>query len=262
MGIVFIPFAHAKFRDVGADRGVGCFVHALDKMDEANRMATRLHQMLFRYNKALWVSSTNQQSSDGTFVAPPLPGGKLTMKDDTILSMPGMSTLESLVPDIKYAEALAILDSMMKEIEKDLPELGYANLKDKGVISGRAVRLLMADAIDKVIEARANLEAALIKADKHALTLGMVNGIFSGLGSYDAGDFDHSFQERQVVELDDLDKAATLQALVNAGMPILTAMGQAGYEDEVIMKAEAELAKSGLQRSAELGNALSAFNQE
>ena len=45
-GIDFVPVVHAKFQDIGEQRGIGAFVHALDKVDEANRMATRLHQML------------------------------------------------------------------------------------------------------------------------------------------------------------------------------------------------------------------------
>lgn len=58
-GIDFVPVVHTMFRDVGRDRGVGAFTPALDKIDEANRMATRLHQMLFRNSSAVWAMSAN-----------------------------------------------------------------------------------------------------------------------------------------------------------------------------------------------------------
>lgn len=238
LGIDFVPFAHGKFRDIGQKRGVGCFVHALDKIDEANRMVTRLHQMLFRYNKPLLAVGANSMDASGRPLPAPAISGlnsssEKEILDDTIITLPGMARLDSLVPDIKYADALAILQDMMKEIEKDLPELSYAGLREKGELSGKAVRLLLGDAIDRAIEARSNFEAALIKADKHALTLGANVGAFSNVGNYDAGDFDHSFQERDVIPLDESEKADTFKTLRDAGVPLSLAAKLAGYSEEI-----------------------------
>ena len=46
-GYDFIPVVHAKFRDVGKERGLCAFGHALGPIREADRIATRLHEMLF-----------------------------------------------------------------------------------------------------------------------------------------------------------------------------------------------------------------------
>lgn len=236
LGIDFIPFTHAKFMDQGGQWGVGCFVHSLDKIDEANRMATRLHQMMFRYGKPLWVATAGGMDASGK----PLPPVKanaannVDMDDDTILSMPGASDLKGLVADLPYADYLATIDAQVHEIERDLPELAYFDLKDKGQISGKAVQQLLGDAVDKVLEARANLETALIKANKQCLTLGMVNGIFSGLGSYDAGSFDHTIKERPVFPNDNLEMAQTMKTFKDAGLGLRESMRLAGFEQELI----------------------------
>lgn len=263
LGIDFLPFAHAKFRDVGQDRGVGCFAHALDKIDEANRMATRLNEMLFRYNKPLWVVSANAMDSTGRPIPAPLvPSSTTTVNDDTMLSLPGQATLQGLVPDIKYADALAILQDMIHELERDLPEMGYANLKEQANLSGRAVRFMMSDAIDKAEEARGNLEQAMIKADMHSLSLGLVNQIFAGIGTYAAGDYEHSFSPRQIMPLDDLDRAMALQQFTAGGIPLPSAMRMAGFTEDQITIALQEKSSESAQRATELGNAMSAFNQD
>jgi hypothetical protein len=89
-----------------------------------------------------------------------------------------------MVPDISYADALAILQGHMKEIKCDLPELAYYDLKGLN-ISGVAMREIMADSVDKVIEAQDNFETALVNAQKMALTIGSRIGLFSGIGNLD-----------------------------------------------------------------------------
>jgi hypothetical protein len=266
MGIDFIPFTHARFKDIGDNWGIGCFTHALEKIDEASRMATRLHEILFRYNKALWVASANDKDASGRPVPAPRLGsnGKLELEDDSIITMPGVSTLTSMVPDIKYADALAIMQDMMKEIERDLPELSYANLKEQGTLSGKAVRELMGDAIDKVIEARTNLEAAIVKADNHALTLGQVNQIpgFTGIGNYASGEFDHAFKPRDVIPVDEDERARTLTNLTSANVPLLTAMRLVGYPEETVKAAGEEVASAESRRVTNLAEGFMSFNRE
>ncbi len=261
LGIDFLPFAHAKFIDVGEDWGIGCFTHALDKIDEANRMATRLHEMLFRYNKALWVAQANANDAQGKPLPPPkVSGGSntLTIEDDTILSLPGTSTLSALVPDIHYADALAILQDMMLEIQHDLPELRYFDLQNAGTISGVALSMLLGDAVDKVLETRSNFEAALVKADKHALTLGSIADIFTGIGSYDAGDFDHTIQDRLVFPLSDADRATALQAYTAAGLPLTSGMKLAGFAQDVIDEAVSGRAAENAASTATIAKAFNA----
>jgi len=230
-GIDFVPFVQSKFRDIGEKYGVGAFAHVLDKIDEANRMATRFHEMMFRYNKPYWAMMANAVDSEGK----PLPApkfkssdkstsaftGKETMDipDDAIFGIPGMAKLEALIPNLHYSELLAGVQDMMLEIEKDLPEIAIHKLMEKGELSGVAIRNLLGDAISRLNEARMAFEGGLIRADEMALTIGTNLGLWN-VGNYDAGDFSHSFQPREAFPVTLKEKLANLQALIAAGVPL------------------------------------------
>lgn len=266
-GIDFIPIVHAKFQDTGEERGIGAYVHVLDKIDEANRMATRLHQLLYNYNDVTFAVSANDKDPLGR----PMPAPRLVLdgeeqKDNGITSigrgmkvarLPGMSTLQSLVPDLKYDAALKILQDQMLELERDLPEMAYSRVREYGMeLSGRAIRLLLTDAIDKLLEARGNAEAALIQADEMAMTIGQKLGLFKGLGSYEAGDFEHSFAARPVIDLDELEKAQTIKTKVEATIPLRTAARQQGWTEDQITQMDEDRRKDKVAEKANLGQSL------
>jgi len=239
---------HAKFQDIGERRGIGCFVHALDKIDEANRQATRLHQILFRYNKPTNAVSANAMDPSGKPLPPPTITGRegsdsskgdaLKLGDDDLFLLPGMSKLEQMVPSLNYADALAILNAQMQELARDLPEILYYELTEKGDLSGVALRTMLQPAIDKVIEARGNAEPALVRANQMALTIAGVHGLdgFSNLGEFESGDLTHTFAEREVIPMSPNEKAELITSQVAAGMPLVTAMKLNGFNDEQIQE--------------------------
>jgi hypothetical protein len=239
LGIDFIPIVHTKFRDVGQLRGVSCVRHALSKIDEANRQSTRLAQMLFRYNKPLWAVKANAMDAQGR----PLPAPKIKttdttmeMKDDSIIYLPGNSLMESLIPDIKYGEALTIVQDMMNEIEQDLPELRYYSIKDSN-LSGKAIHYLLAGAIDKAMEAQGNFLGGLERLNEMALTVGQFLGLFSPLmGNYANGDFTHSIQPPKMFEIGIDEKSTSLKNLTGAGVPLTLAMALSGFTDAEILQ--------------------------
>jgi hypothetical protein len=233
-GIDFVPFVHTKFRDVGDKRGWGAYTHCLDKIDEANKMATRLHQMLFRYNKPYFGVSANSVDSSGAPLPPPnMTGIEEDASEDTMIyNLPGNSTMTSLIPDIRYADALAVLQDQIGDIEKDLPELAYYGLKEQSDLSGKAIRLLLSGAIDRTEEARANFEQGLQRAENMALTMGVHLELFDqSIGNYDAGDFDHQYTKRDVLEVSTDEKADTLKILIEAGVPLTVAARLAGFQE-------------------------------
>jgi hypothetical protein len=245
LGFDFIPIVHAKFQDVGETRGVGCFVHALDKIDEANRQATRLHQILFRYNKPTQAISANGIDAQGKPLPPPKVQGRddsssddasVVLGDDDLFTLPGMSKLEQMVPQLQYADALSILNAQMTEISHDLPEVLYFELRDKGDLSGVAIQRLLGPAIDRVIEARGNAEPALVRANQMALTIAGIHQLqgFAELGSFEDGDFEHTFAERDVIPLSKKERAETVKSYTDTGMPLDFAMEQNGFSvDEI-----------------------------
>lgn len=239
-GINFLPFVHAKFKDIGEPRGIGVFVHTLDKIDEANRIATRLHEIAFRFNRAYIGISANDKDAQGR----PLPAPRIMdrdgnevsssddlSRDESLVRLPGMSKLDMMVPNINFAGHLAELTDQMNEIKQDVPELRYYDMDGNSNISTDTMRMMMAGAIDRVYDARAGAYSALIRANQMALTLGKVNGFegFQQLGSFENGDFEHSFAEQEVLPLTKKERAETVKISTEAGMDILFAMKQAGY---------------------------------
>jgi hypothetical protein len=241
-GIDFIPIVHAKFKDIGEPRGLGVFVPTLDKIDEANRIATRLHEIAFRFNRAYIGISANDKDAQGR----PLPAPRLVDKDsneitssndlaqdESLILLPGMSRLDMMVPNINFAGHLAELTDQMDEIKQDLPELRYYDVKDSSNVATDTVRLMLAGAIDKVLDARGSAYSALIRANQMALTLGKKNGFagFTELGEYTNGDLDHSFAEQDVLPLSKKERADIVKVSTEAGMDLVFAMKQAGYSE-------------------------------
>ena len=226
MGIDFVPIAMAKFRDVGDLHGVGAFVHALDKIDETNRSASRLNSMLFKNNKTLWAVLQNAVDPNGR----PLPQAKVTGDDgktalniadlerDAMITLPGAADIKSLVPDLKYGDALAILKDTIDEIRSDLPEMLFWDLVDNVSrdASGASVEMRLRPAISRAIEARGNAERCLARAHQMALTIGQTKGVWRGLGTYEAGDLAHSFAERDILKTARADIVANERAMWDA----------------------------------------------
>jgi hypothetical protein len=257
-GIDFVPIVWMPFRSIGDERGTGAFTLQLEKIDEANRQATRLHQMLFRHNKAFWALRANAVDKANRPLPAPKVGSSgdetLTVEDDSIISLPGMSELQSLVPQIDYAAALTILDAQLREIKEDLPELAYYSLREMGEPSGVAVRLLLSDALDRLLEARGNAETALVRAQQMALTIGQAQGLFSGLGTYESGALEHKFADRDVFPLSAEEKGAIVKTMVEAGFPLAFAARKAGFDEADIKQLEKDMAAED-ERNATLASA-------
>lgn len=258
-GIDFVPFVHAPFLDIGDLRGVSSFQHSLDKIDEVNLAATRLHRMLYRNNKSTFVLESTALNPAGQPM-PALDMGDLgdpvevTIEDETMFSLPGSYHLNSLVPQLPYNDALNILQAAMQELEDDQPEMAYYRTRDLGArLSGVALRLMLGPAIDTVTEARGNMESMLIRANQMALTVGMAVGLFPDtLGTFEAGDFDHSFSERPVIALTELEDAQVAQTKQAIGVPASQTLLELGYTKEQVMEWEAAKQQAATEQLARL----------
>lgn len=285
----FVPIVYASFRDMGditdegdsGGRGFGVINPAIEKIDEANRMATTMHRRLFRYGGALLALESGMMDNSGR----PIPAPRLTGSsssalsalglDDTdsdpfivslageeVVRLPGMSKLTSLVPPLDYAAMLNILQAQLLEIERDIPELRYYRMDELGQVSGVAVRAMLSDAVDHVIESRGNAEAALVRLDQIGLTLGQLRDVpgfeATTIGTYQAGDFEHSFAEREVFPKTSLEFAQEVQAWTQAGLPLGSALRKAGMSEDEINQALRERdqeAQAALQRQQVLMSA-------
>lgn len=236
MGIGWVPIVHAKHQDIGEPRGRAAVMPAYDMILEACLMATRLHQLLYRHNNVTQAIQSAGRDPSGRPIPPPAisgtaqaDDGTVTLGEDTLLRLPAGWELTQIVPQLPYADALAILTDQMSKIEDTLPELvAFKRLREMGEVSGRAARLLLGDAAERVDEASGNLEAVVIRANQMALSIGAAANIpeFRNIGTFDAGDFDHEFAPRDIFPSSDTEdaqaellKAQAYQALIDAGFP-------------------------------------------
>jgi hypothetical protein len=250
-GLSFIPVVWSPFRDVGGDRGQAAIMPIIDKIDEANRKAARLGQMLFRSNKNTWALEGIGNDAQGRPLPPPSIGerggngttsGTVTQGDEDFYRLPGNSKLASLVPNLDYDAYLKALQDDMREIENDAPELLYFRITELGELSGRALRFLLGPAIKRTEEARGNAEQALVRANQIALTLGVAAGLFpKEIGTYEEGAFDHGFEEREVVPLSEVEaaeaeklQAATVAIERDLGISEAAGLRKLGYSEQEI----------------------------
>ncbi len=268
-GINFVPFIHAAFMDAGEKRGASAFMLAIDKIDSANRMASRRNQVMMRFNDNTWVLE-NPQGFDpvSNKPLPPLKvdekGGTLMMGGEKIMALPGGAVLKSTVPQLDYIAWNNAIDDQTVELEKDLPELTWWRLREKGDLSGKAIRLLLGDAIAKVEEARGNAETALAQLDAMALTVAQNARLpgFENLGSFDAGDFEHSFAHRDVIPLSEGERAELVQAYTSAGVSKRAALKRAGWtETEIDDEEQTAQAETSAATDAASASIINAMNQ-
>lgn len=264
-GIDFIPWVRAVHLDIGEDRGVGAYLLQLDKIDEANRLATRLHTMLFRHNDVTWALESNMvDAATGRPLPPPRiatdidsNGNEVVdLSGEKFIRLPGMAKLTSLVPNINYESALSALNAHLAEVKNDLPELRYYDLPELGELSGRAIRLLMGPAITSAEEVRGNLEDALVRAQKMALTIGQNTGVWKNLGSYDDGDLEHGFEERPIIPADRTEAAEIIKAEKEAGIPLFTSLRKSGATEKEMNQLEEDYAREQAMAQAGMATAL------
>jgi len=254
-GIDWLPFTRAEFQSIGGKRGIGAVQLALESIIEADLSATNLHATLFQDLEGAWVLKATGNDANGRDLPPPVVQGAAasatgtgTLADGSVQvgkrsfwRLGGGQELQSVIPNIDYAAALAVLQDHDAYLERVMPELAYARVSQLSgpELSGRAIRYLLTPAVDRVAEVRANALAALMQANKQALTLGIINGAFeSGIGTYESGDFEHDFEEQDVIPLSEVEiaegemsSASAFKSWTEAGLPMAEALKRAGYTE-------------------------------
>ena len=257
---------------MGEERGWGCFQHAEDKIDEANRQATNLAAMVFKNAEGVWIeNSSNVDDSGRPLPPPPMVDAQghstnsLDLSRTVLIRLPAGTTLTPTIPAINWEAIRQIANDMVGELKEDLPELRYYDAIEGANLSGTSRQIMLAPALDRAREAGDNIATGLSRVIMMCLTMGQFAGLLPVPGTYDAGDFDHTVVVPDVLEPDNAEKAVTLQALKNAGLSLPIAMKIAGYSQELIDEATAE-ADAAAQAKADLAitmvNKISAQNDQ
>jgi hypothetical protein len=95
--------------------------------------------------------------------------------------------------------------------------------------------------VDRANEARNNFIVSLKKVNEMALTIGIFMGLLpASLGTLDSGAFEHDLAVEEMFGETTDERAATLNTLADAGVPLGVAMKKAGFSQEEIDEAVAE----------------------
>lgn len=249
----FIPVALAQHRVSGMKWGRTSFANLLDKINEINDQASLLNDGVRKTTDPLFAAigaKANEIILDNSRDSVP------------VLSLPPNTDLKPLTPTIDVANISQHVQTLLMELERDMPELSLHRLREGGNLTAPGVKAAFSDAISRIDEARGNYNSALIKAQSMAVAIGGLRG-YDGFQGWSVdqmwdGSLRHSIKERSIVE-DTLTANERILALqtVNSTRLILRELG---YSEDDIAE---ELGREDEQaRAAIRGMTEAAFGQQ
>ncbi len=241
-----------------------------DQIDYYNVLAAKS----FRLNVPLGMVRANSVDSEGRpMPAPAVERGQMQATYQevgngaaAILRLPGRTEFEWSNGPIDFAALHRDMEMVREAVELSLPEYRVAKIDARAAIAADTLEILLKQATQRVLDVRWSLEAALVRAQMMALTLGQLAKLegFSEqeIGRYDKGDFGHTFAERDVFEPSVMAMASALKELVAAQMPTKLALGLAGFGQAVVEAYDAAAAEQVQRERVTLAGALVRARQE
>ncbi len=243
----FVPVTIAKARDEGMTWGLPLYATTLPKIDQLNALASLLADQVQKavipyFGVFGGRSIKDERTASRSSVVSRLGGGE----DGHGSERSGMyflhigdseARVEPLVVPLDITGALEAVHSILREVEADMPELAFARVRDLRLESSPAVRAALGDAVARLQEFNANMDAPLIRALQMAVSIGGYNN-YPGfepfdLTDYAAGNLDFSIRERPIIgdELSKQDEISLLMQSEAAPMLVWRALGLS--EDEI-----------------------------
>ena len=201
----FVPLVIGPHKDVGHDWGASCFHNGLRTIDEVNDQVSVFSDRMRTGNNPPWLLSGVSRgrddadidlSSDGATT-----GDQSRRQQENVLYGDVGAKGQALVTDVGLSETLDYVALLFSEVEQKFPELSLHRLRQKGQVPRmESVAILYEDVRDKVVEARGNYDAALVRAQKMALSIAGLRGLVEGfdLESFESGDEEHVIGDRAV----------------------------------------------------------------
>jgi hypothetical protein len=247
----FVPLVAAQHNNVGLKFGWSELYPGLPKIHEVNDLSSKLSDQIRKVIDPIWLfAGVRGPSGGGT---PPTEAVDTRNPEKRRQAMQALYSTDAnakgqpLVAPLDIVATSGYILEILKDLEKDYPELAIDLKNAAGDVSGKALRINRAPAEAKVLQIRPNYDNALVRAHQMAVAIGGFRGYegFSGfsLDSYKAGELDHSIGERPVFDkdaTDDLEIDQLFWAVGTAakafGIPPLVWLEQNGYSKELIAK--------------------------
>lgn len=269
-GFDFVPFVVVNAQDTGEKRPRPVYAHGLHLIAWVCREATRLSDLMFRFNKAFKVifgagedeygrpreapmpeqvrslQSVRQDRASQAEHTVPFAGHRATMlsREDEDISVegiavtgiPGSAQMADATPNINYEAARQWISDHLREVYEELPELLYYAVESRANQSGAALRTLIAGALSRAEEMQANLLTGIVKLDEMALTIAQLEG-FEGfsegeIGTYEGGGFDHEIEAPEILPLTEEEKERARGSKLTNARDLASLLTQLGVPAE------------------------------
>ena len=249
----FVPMVLIQHNDVGFDWGWSEIMPVMPKVREVDDQASKVGDQIRKLVDAPWLLAgvSKPDSRDPKAKATPRPTGEETGQEGRqeipIFYGPAGANAIPLVAPLNLADALANIDSLIAELERDLPELRHDIWSVEGDPSGKALRISRQPVEDKVLMRRVNYDDGIKRAMQMGMSMGGLRGYpeFTSVtpDSFRQGDLDFMIGDRPVFRKDSFDDIEEQVALWNgaavaasAGVGIDIYLSQQGWTEENIQK--------------------------
>lgn len=247
----FVPMVHIQHNDVGLSWGWSELHPARSKIHELDDQASLLSDQVRKIIAgSAWLITTKKPTASPT--PSTYTSRDTTETSNTTRPMVGREEMNVFwTPDkgttatpmtlpLDIAGIVANIQEMVKELERDYPELRFDNLRQTGTVSGQTLREARKPTETKVRGRRAVYDAALVKLHQMAVSIGGWRGYpgFQGFGldSYAAGALEHHIGDRPVFfgdQFDRLEEQSVLWAAAksagDAGLPLRAFLLREGW---------------------------------
>lgn len=211
----FVPLVFTKHLDMGLPWGQPEIKPGLPKVREADDLASKLDDQIRKIIESPWlmagVADPNDQTKrtaqgQAATTRRPQPGRE---EMPMYFTTDANAKAQPLVAPIDIAATSEHIHSILKDLERDFPELRTDIATASGDASGRALRVARQGASSKVIMRRPTYDNGEVRGHQMAIAIAGHHG-YEGyeafnLASYHAGQLDHSIGQRPVFAPDPLD---------------------------------------------------------
>lgn len=246
----FVPMVHVEHNNVGSDWGWSEMHPARSKIHEVDDLASMLSDQMRKTINPVWLMAGMKKDENNKTIKPSDASGRQPEPGREQIPMLYASDPNAkphpMVAEIDFAGVISHITEILKELERDYPELKFDALRAAGELSGTALRIARQPAETKVNQRRGNYDNGLVRAQQMALTIGGLrnyDGFPFNLDSYANGALNHSIGNRSVFSVDPIDKLAedtafwlAAKGAVEAGYPLELFLMDAGWEDKRVKR--------------------------
>lgn len=247
----FVPMVVLQHNDVGLDFGWSELHPGLPKFREIDDQASKLNDQIRKVVEAPFLLAGVQDPS----TAKTIKGTTQTRTTEKpqperaqqkyLYSNDANAKAHSLVANLDIVGVVKNIGELLKEFERDYPELRVDLANATGDISGRALRINRSPAVAKVMQRRPNYDNAIVRIQQMAISIGgyrqYENFEKFTLDSFFDKKLDHSIGPRPVFENDPMDKLEeegtfldNVKKAKDVGIPLPVYLKQQGWSEEKI----------------------------